>query len=138
MATLVLAGSSITLTPRQPVAPDATLSVLFTGRVLSRIDVLLAQLPEIAAADLAVPGEAHTYQLATSGMRMDLLSEDPMVHLRSRLLAGPAVVRAALTLQITDDTALSPRVITHDLGEMRLDPQNPTATAPLPRAVLWE
>ena len=135
---LVLVGASVTLTPRQPLPSDGTLSVLFTGRVLSLINVLLAQLPEFAAADLAGPGEAHTYELATSGMRIDLLSEDPVVHLRSQLLAGLAVVRVDLTLQITDDSALSPRLVTSDIGEMRLDAQNPTATAPLPRAMLWE
>jgi hypothetical protein len=133
---LVLTGAAAILTaaPGTASSPGAV-SISITAKALTTIDLLLADCADIALAEVAdAPGQRR-YEMVTTPLRLDTLSDDPAVTIRGSGIPEQTVILVAVQFNVDDRLNGRAFVVNHRFGEVRLGSQTPTASWVLPRAV---
>jgi hypothetical protein len=121
-AVAVIVGSALPQTNSA-----AKVSVVVTAKALAQIDLLIASSSDIALADLAVCPGRSSYEMATTPIRLDALSGEPVVVVRAMGIGECAELMLAVRFELKDIFGRHVSVFQHDFGEVRLTADSPEA-----------
>jgi hypothetical protein len=127
----VLTGASALLTTAPPgTNPAGSVSIMVTAKVLAEIDLLIAKCcVDFANAPRSLQG---SYEMITNPIRLDTLSDDPAVVIRAIGITKRTDLAVAVRFEVEDRFKQRSLLFHHDLGDVRLTAELPTATRRLP------
>jgi hypothetical protein len=108
-----------------------SVSISINVKVLGAIDLLLADCAEIVLNDVADCGP-RGYDMATRPIRLDTLTGDATVVVRSIGVGGSGELRVAVRLEFGDPHGGDTVVLDHDFGDVRVTERAPVAAMTLP------
>ncbi|OBK14398.1 hypothetical protein [Mycobacterium asiaticum] len=129
---VLTAAAALVMTASPTVNPVGSVSIMVTGKTLAEIDLLIAR--RCVDIDLAdTPGDRQrSYALDTNPVRLDTLSSDPAVVIRSVGIVDRTDLVIAVRFEVDDRFRQRTFVFQHDCGDVCLTADSPVAAKPLP------
>lgn len=136
---VVLAGASaLVRTAPKGASPAGSVSIMVIAKALSEIDLLIAKCcVDIVGASSSGPGSGSgsgrwTYEMATTPIRLDTLSGDPSVVIRSTGSVERTHLVVSVRFEVIDRFRQCTYTFHHDFGDVCLTAQTPVVTRQLP------
>ncbi|OBA72584.1 hypothetical protein A5641_07915 [Mycobacterium sp. 1554424.7] len=115
-------------------SPAGSVSIVVTAKALAEIDLLIAKCcVHIVRANASGPGSGQrSYEMVTTPIRLDTLSGDLTVVIRSTGIDEPTHLVVSVRFKVED--RFKKRILTfhHDFGDICLTAESPVATKRLP------
>jgi hypothetical protein len=122
---LVLAAASAMAAADQPQS-QGSISITLTGKAQS-VDLLLADTGNIALTSLGDHADARNYPMRVVPMRLDMLSDPPIINVLGRGMTEPAQLRVVVELTARNPRTDTTSVMRCEYDSVRLDSQTPLA-----------
>jgi quercetin dioxygenase-like cupin family protein len=122
---LVLAGAT-TMAAADPPQSQGSISITLTGKALSE-DLLLADTGTIAMTSLGDHTDARSHPMSVVPMRLDLLSDLPVIRVLGRGVTEPTQLRLVVELTARNPHTDTTSVMTCEYYSVPLDSQTPLA-----------
>jgi quercetin dioxygenase-like cupin family protein len=122
---LVLAGAAAMATADPPQS-NGSISITLTGNALSN-ELLLADSGDIAVDSLGDHDDTLSHSMSVIPMRLDLLSNLPVIRVQARGVAGPLRLQLAVELTAHNPHTDSTSVMTCEFDSVLLDARTPLA-----------
>ena len=122
---LVLAGATATAAADQPQS-QGSISITLTGKALSD-DLLLADTGNIALTSLGDHADARSHPMSVVPMRLDILSDPPVICVLGRGVIEPTQLRLVVELTARNPHTDTTSVLTCGYDSVLLDAQTPLA-----------
>jgi quercetin dioxygenase-like cupin family protein len=122
---LVLAGATA-MAAADPPQSQGSISITLTGKALSE-DLLLADTGTIAMTSLGDHTDARSHPMSVVPMRLDLLSDLPVIRVLGRGVTEPTQLRLVVELTAHNPHTDTTSVMTCEYYSVPLDAQTPLA-----------
>ena len=103
-----------------------SISITLTGKAQS-IDLLLAETGNIALTSLGDRADARNHPMRVVPMRLDMLSDAPVIRVLGRGVTEPTQLRLVVELTACNPHSDTTSVMTCEYDSVRLDSQTPVA-----------
>jgi hypothetical protein len=110
------------------------ISIMITAKALTTIDISLARYPRVALEDLSSTRTLR-YRMELSPTPVETITGDPVVQIRAVGIDGATRLSVSFELTVENRNTCRTFVAEYSLGSVRLSPEAPVFTAPLPRSV---
>jgi hypothetical protein len=129
---ILAAAAAIVGTARSPASPVGSVSLVVTARALGTIDLMIAKCEDIALVDLSDSGGPRSYEMATTPIRVEALSGDPVVVIRATGVAERTDLALAVRFEFKDSFGTNVLAFHNDFGAVPLTTESPAASLRLP------
>lgn len=128
---LLLVRAEAVVAAQHPTPPAPRLSIAVMAKALTDIDLLLAGCCDIDLADLGT-AKCRSHAMRVQRIPLSVLSGVPVIEVQASGMTEPARLCLTVHLHLQDGRTSTDSLITHELSDVTLTPQNPVARFDLP------
>lgn len=128
---LLLVRAEAIVAAQRPTKGAPRLSIEVLAKALTDLDLLLAGCRDIDLADLGTT-EGRSHAMNVRPIPLNVLSSVPVMEIHASGMTDPARLRLTVRLYVRDRRTSADSLITHELSDVTLTPQNPVARFDFP------